>query len=174
MNSIAQQAVPKGNGQKEKRCDQSSSFSKVVVSQLSPVVAVTAFMVLGTSLPPAASVALVTVRYKLRKSFMHRQLRTSNRGCRGGRTDRGRRRAGIHLGRQLDVALRRAAGESAVARGAHRLGGEAGLQVLLETRDPRHVILLEFRLRYADAGGGPASAPAPTFYAICRGALNAD
>src|SRR5579864_7620902 len=107
MNSIAQQAVPKGNGQKEKRCDQSSSFSKVVVIQLSPVVAVTAFMVLGASLPPPASVALVTERYKLRKSLQRRDLRSRTGGRRGRRPDRRGWRAGVHLGRQLDVALRR-------------------------------------------------------------------
>jgi hypothetical protein len=37
MNSMAQQAVPNGNGQKELRCAQSSRFSNVVVIQLSPV-----------------------------------------------------------------------------------------------------------------------------------------
>jgi hypothetical protein len=39
MNSMAQQAVPKGKGQKEWRVDHSSSFSNVVVTQLSPIMA---------------------------------------------------------------------------------------------------------------------------------------
>src|SRR6266545_2267607 len=36
MNSMAQQAVPKGKGQNELRCAQSSRVSNVVVTQLSP------------------------------------------------------------------------------------------------------------------------------------------
>ena len=37
MNSMAQQAVPKGKGQNELRVDQSSRASNLVVTQLSPI-----------------------------------------------------------------------------------------------------------------------------------------
>src|SRR5260370_28056186 len=101
MNSMAQQAVPKGNGQKEKRCDQSSSFSKVVVIQLSPVVTVVAFMVLGTSFVPAASLPLVTVSHKLCKLLHCRELGGRRGGC-CRRLEAGRRgRSGVRLGRRL-------------------------------------------------------------------------
>src|ERR1700719_357726 len=107
MNSMAQQAVPKGNGQKEKRCDQSSSFSKMVVIQLSPVVTVVAFMILGTSFVPAVSLPLVTVSHKLCKLLHCRELGAHRGGgCRGLEGAR-RRRSGVCSGRQLDVALRR-------------------------------------------------------------------
>ena len=51
-----------------------------------------------------------------------------------------------------------AGGVGAVAGGARRLGGEAGLQVLLETRNPRHGFspLLRFALRCPGASGTPA------------------
>ena len=60
MNSMAQQAVPNGNGQKELRVDQSSSVSNVVVTQLSPIIFSWAVV-----LSQAASLPLVTGGHKL-------------------------------------------------------------------------------------------------------------
>src|SRR4051812_48356444 len=60
MNSIAQHAVPNGNGQNEVREPQSSSASKVVVIQLSPVI-----LSMELPLSPGISLPLVTGGHKL-------------------------------------------------------------------------------------------------------------
>src|ERR1700730_13107157 len=104
MNSMAQQAVPKGNGQKEKRCDQSSRFSKGGVIQLSPALTVAASIILGTSSVPPASLPLVTVSHKLCKLLHCRELGAHcGGGCRGLEGAR-RRRSGVCSGRELDLA----------------------------------------------------------------------
>src|SRR5947209_10568148 len=60
MNSMAQQAVPNGNGQKELRAAQSSSVSNVVVTQLSPVISS-----IGPTPLAARSLPLVTGGHKV-------------------------------------------------------------------------------------------------------------
>jgi hypothetical protein len=60
MNSMAQQAVPNGNGQKELRADQSSSVSNVVVIQLSPSI-----LFMGRYPLATLSLPLVTGGHKL-------------------------------------------------------------------------------------------------------------
>src|SRR5436305_14613835 len=64
MNSIAQHAVPKGNGQNELLAAQSSSVSNVVVTQLSPVILSISVSPLP-AVPPTLSLPLVTGCHKL-------------------------------------------------------------------------------------------------------------
>src|SRR5689334_15215336 len=52
MNSMAQQAVPNGNGQNELRVDQSSRASNLVVTQLSPIMLIASSHLSPGSLPP--------------------------------------------------------------------------------------------------------------------------
>src|SRR4051794_10782122 len=66
MNSMAQQAVPKGNGQKELRCAQSSRASNFVVTQLSPIMLFMGLPSRGISRHRVYH-AFVTPGHKLRK-----------------------------------------------------------------------------------------------------------
>src|SRR6185295_14988547 len=74
MNSIAQQAVPNGKGQKELRCAHSSSVSNFVVSQLSPVVSTA----MDASLP-ASSLALVPSGHKQGEALGNVALKKADR-----------------------------------------------------------------------------------------------
>src|SRR5688572_8377801 len=60
MNSIAQQAVPNGNGQNELLDAQSSSASNFVVTQLSPII-----LFMGRNSSRGGSLSLVTTGHKL-------------------------------------------------------------------------------------------------------------